>query len=381
MFKWKRTQTETPRPTSSPAATELLDPPGLTESDDLALESFVRVLRALGQHAFDLEHESAISFSQQCEAWARHLLILAPPPIDEPVADDHADGQHDSTRDWPSVLRFVQARRQREQQHVNAALGDLRQGIWAFAQMLGSALIEDQRADNRLKAQIDRLKDAVQGQSAEGLKKEIMLAANSLTALVSERQQVQRLRLEELGARVTDLAGQLKDAKQENVRDGLTQLANRKGFDEFINRMVFMRDVFGESAALLMIDVDRFKRVNDTYGHVAGDDVLKAIADCLVRNFPRKSDLVARYGGEELAVVLPDTSTQNAVRLAERTRQAVAAIQVPHGAQSIGVTISIGVGRLGRTESIQTWLDRTDQALYQAKARGRDQVVSADEVD
>ena len=104
---------------------------------------------------------------------------------------------------------------------------------------------------------------------------------------------------------MTDLAGQLRDAKQENTRDALTQLVNRRGFDEFMNRMVFMRDVFGETAALLMVDVDRSSWSTTRYGHPGGDAVLKALADCLVRNFPRKSDLVARYGGEELAVVLP----------------------------------------------------------------------------
>jgi diguanylate cyclase (GGDEF)-like protein len=205
----------------------------------------------------------------------------------------------------------------------------------------------------------------------------MMLAANNLSALVNERQQAQRHRLEELGARVTDLAGQLREAKQENVRDALTQLINRRGFDEFMNRMVFMRDVFGETASLLMVDVDRFKLVNDRYGHPGGDAVLKALADCLVRNFPRKSDLVARYGGEELAVVLPDTSTANAMRLAERTRQAVREVKVPHSGQTIGVTISIGVAQLGRHESIQSWLERADRALYHAKAQGRDRVSEA----
>jgi diguanylate cyclase (GGDEF)-like protein len=180
---------------------------------------------------------------------------------------------------------------------------------------------------------------------------------------------------------VADLAGQLREAKQENVRDALTQLVNRRGFDEFMNRMVFMRDVFGETAALLMVDVDRFKVVNDTHGHAGGDAVLKALADCLVRNFPRKSDLVARYGGEELVVVLPDTSIQNAMRLADRTRQAVRDLKVPHGGQMVGVTISIGVAQLGRHESVQAWLDRSDKALYQAKAQGRDKVVEAISAD
>jgi hypothetical protein len=135
--------------------------------DDEALDAFARVLRALGQHSFDLEHESAITFSQLCEAWARHLLILAPPPTDGASPRNGVPPRYSDTRDWSTVLRFVQSRRQREQQHVNKALGDLRQGIWAFAQSLGTVLVEDQRVDDRMKAQIDRLKAAVERQSTE----------------------------------------------------------------------------------------------------------------------------------------------------------------------------------------------------------------------
>ncbi len=386
MFKWKRTSTDAPTvlsPTDSVPSTApaFADSHGIAAPDDEALDAFATVLRTLGQHSFDLEHESAITFSQLCEAWARHLLVLAPPPTDGAgQAVDNAP-RYGDTRDWPTVLRFVQSRRQREEQHVGKALGDLRQGIWAFAQSLGTVLIEDQRVDTRMKAQIERLKVAVEKPSTEDLKKEMMAAANSLSEMVGQRQQAQRVRLEQLGARVTDLAGQLRDAKQENVRDALTQLTNRKGFDEFMNRMVFMRDVFGEAAALLLVDADHFKRVNDRYGHPAGDAVLKALSDCLVRNFPRKSDMVARYGGEEFAVVLPDTSPQNAVRLAERTRMAVSQLEVVHGAHTIAITISVGVSQLGRHESAQSWLERTDQALYQAKSDGRDRVAAANEGD
>jgi diguanylate cyclase (GGDEF)-like protein len=358
---------------------------------DQALDAFVQVLRALGQYSFDLEQETAISFSQQCEAWSRHLLTLAPPPAadgglavepDEAVvAEAMAADVVDDPREWPSVLRFVLMRRRREQQHVNKALGDLRQSIWAFAQSLGTALVEDQRADNHFKSQIDRLKVALERPSIEELKKEVVSAASSMSRLVTQRQQTQRRRLDELGARVTDLAGQLREAKQENTRDPLTQLVNRKGFDDFLNRMVFMRDVFGEAACMLMIDADRFKGINDTYGHPGGDAVLKAIADCMVRSFPRKSDLVARYGGEEFAIILPDTSAQNARRLAERMLQSIRDLRIPHGSQVITVTVSIGVGQLGRIESVQDWLDRTDQALYRAKVEGRDRVVEARSAD
>jgi diguanylate cyclase len=365
--------TEQTTPAAGPAA-----------PDAAALDAFATVLRTLGQYSFDLEHEGAISFSQQCEAWVRHLLVLSAPPSSSnssDVLDDDAPGVAPGERDWPSVLQFVQARRQREQQHVTQALGELRQGMWAFAQSLGTALVEDQRMDNRMKSQIDHLKVVLERPSMADFTKEMVSAANNLSRLVTERQQAQRQRLEELGARVTDLAGQLRDAKQENIRDSLTQLVNRKGFDEFMSRMVFMRDVFGESAALLIIDADRFKSINDRYGHAGGDAVLKALADCLVRNFPRKSDLVARYGGEEFAVVLPDTSPQNAERLADRTRQAIRELRVDHGGQTMSVTISVGVAQLGRLESVQTWIERADQALYLAKSQGRDRVVNAIDAD
>jgi len=359
------------------------EPPASSASDDAALEAFATVLRALGQYSFDLEHEGAISFSQQCEAWARHLLVLAPPPLpsNDGILADDAPELAAGERDWPSVLQFVQSRRQREQQHVTQALGELRQGMWTFAQSLGTALVEDQRMDNRMKSQIDRLKVVIERPSMADFTKEMMLTANNLSRLVTERQQAQRQRLEELGARVADLAGQLREAKQENIRDALTQLVNRKGFDEFMNRMVFMRDVFGESAVLLMVDADRFKSVNDRYGHPGGDAVLKSLADCLVRTFPRKSDLVARYGGEEFAVVLPDTSPQNAMRLADRTRQAVHDLRIAYGEQVISVSISVGVAQLGRHESVQSWIERADQALYLAKAQGRDRVVNAIDAD
>jgi diguanylate cyclase (GGDEF)-like protein len=127
-----------------------------------------------------------------------------------------------------------------------------------------------------------------------------------------------------------------------------------------------------------MIDVDRFKEVNDQYGHAAGDAVLRAIADCLARNFPRKTDMVARYGGEEMAVVLPTTIVQDAARLADRLLGAIRNLEINYGGQTITVTVSIGISQLGRTETVQDWLNRTDQAMYRAKAQGRNQIAEAE---
>jgi diguanylate cyclase len=352
--------------------------------DDEAIDAFVQVLRATGRHAFDVEHESRTTFSQQCEAWARHILILAPAPVGGPSADAGSPTEdvtsvagRATSRDWSSVVKFVVGRRKREEQHVNKSLSDLRQGMWTFAQSLGNALIEDQESDSQLSTQIERLKVAVERLSPEELKQEIASTAFALSKLVSERQVTQRQRLASLGEQVSVLTGQLLEARQETVRDPLTQLSNRRGFDEFVNRMVFMRDVFAETACLMMVDVDHFKQVNDTHGHAAGDAVLRAIADCMSRNFPRKSDLVARHGGEEFAVILPDTSVQDGKRLAERLLGAIRQLPVQHEGRTITVTVSVGVRQLGRNEAMPDWVQRTDHALYAAKTEGRNRVAEA----
>ena len=406
MWKWRRSNEADVAVLATGDAAENggrngVPPTPLLDNETVAVDAFVAVLRALGQHAFDLDQMSAISFQQQCEAWSRHLLLGTRTPLhmaDGDVADEGAwpcagsDGgvvSADSPggaevgdrapRDWAGVHQFLLQHRHEEQEYVATSLGDLRQGIWAFAQTLGTALVEDHRGDTRVVGQIERLKRAVDASSIEELKREVREAAESISTLVSERQRRQQARLQDLGARVSELVGQLREAKRENVRDGLTQLVNRKGFDDFLSRVVFLRDVFGEQACLLLVDVDHFKRVNDRYGHPAGDAVLQALADGLVRTFPRKSDLVARYGGEEFAVVLPDTSLQNAQRLAARLLAAIGTLPVDHGGKTLKVTVLIGVAQLARFETAQGWLERTDRALYRAKAGGRNRVAAAAE--
>ena len=118
MFKWKRSSTDAspvlspadPAPSTAPYFADAADLPA---PDDEALDAFARVIRSLGQHAFDLEHESSITFSQVCEAWVRHLLILAPPPTDGVPQPDGDTPRYGEARDWASAVRFIETRRQR----------------------------------------------------------------------------------------------------------------------------------------------------------------------------------------------------------------------------------------------------------------------------
>jgi diguanylate cyclase (GGDEF)-like protein len=162
-------------------------------------------------------------------------------------------------------------------------------------------------------------------------------------------------------------------------RDPLTGLKNRRSFDEHLQRIWLQAQRDGRAVAVLMVDVDDFKRYNDTYGHQAGDEALRRIGGAL-REFGRRPlDLAARYGGEEFALIMNDVTVDHASKVAEQLRATVAGLGIPHAAARAAdtVTLSIGVAVvmpvLGR--SVLGLVQLADEALYGAKAAGRNRVV------
>ncbi len=164
-----------------------------------------------------------------------------------------------------------------------------------------------------------------------------------------------------------------REALDAASKDALTGVNNRVTFDNALSREVNVAHRYGSPFTLLCIDIDYFKSVNDGYGHVAGDIILKNIADMIVDSV-RSSDVVFRYGGEEFVVLLSNTHLQGANLLAERIR--VLASQIDHAYQDkiISVTLSVGVAELLRKESSAELFNRADEALYLAKNAGRNAV-------
>jgi diguanylate cyclase (GGDEF)-like protein/PAS domain S-box-containing protein len=188
--------------------------------------------------------------------------------------------------------------------------------------------------------------------------------------------------------RSNQLARELEKANEQLAQlastDALTGLYNRRAFDEQLDLQIRLMTRMGRPISLLVIDLDDFKGYNDRYGHLAGDQALKTMADLLSRKI-RASDIIARYGGEEFVVILPDTTGLAALQLAERLRLAVCA----HPWENDGITISLGAATLTFTEtsSTQQLGERTrlfseaDQALYHSKSSGRDRVTHFFEID
>ncbi|MEO3679531.1 sensor domain-containing diguanylate cyclase [Rheinheimera fenheensis] len=176
---------------------------------------------------------------------------------------------------------------------------------------------------------------------------------------------VSRIELESMNGRL----------KQLTKTDFLTQLFNRGHWEENLIQEFKRLQRYQHKSTLLMCDIDHFKRINDTFGHAAGDVVIQAIADA-VRNNLRSTDIAGRYGGEEYAVLLVDTPLQQAAVLAERLRKSVEALSIPYNGQQLKVTLSLGLAEYdsGMKEHRQ-WIEAADKGLYQSKANGRNQLT------
>ncbi len=167
--------------------------------------------------------------------------------------------------------------------------------------------------------------------------------------------------------------------KQMSVTDALTKLYNRRQFESDFEREYKRAKRYKSELSLAIIDIDFFKKFNDTYGHSCGDYVLKEAAYLMLNNF-RQTDFVFRYGGEEFAVILTETSGENSLIPLERLRKTIEDYSFKFGGEILNVTISIGVSSNTDFKTPQEMFDDADRALYNAKNSGRNMVKSAGEL-
>lgn len=168
-----------------------------------------------------------------------------------------------------------------------------------------------------------------------------------------------------------------EELKRRAATDFLTGVSNRRSFLHRAQEELLRSERYGHSLALLMLDIDRFKSINDTHGHAMGDAVLKAVVAACHQNL-RQVDILGRLGGEEFAALLPQTDQAGALAICERVRQAVANITLPAKEGMVCVTASLGLAELHRGESLDALMRRADTALYRAKGEGRNRTCAFD---
>ena len=195
---------------------------------------------------------------------------------------------------------------------------------------------------------------------------------HAISDLETVSTELQRTKLK-LERKETELQAVLAQAHEVSHTDALTFLPNRRQVMVDLQNAVTFSDRYGTPLTISMLDIDNFKRINDTYGHTSGDEVLRSLAGKL-RQHIRHPDTIGRYGGEEFLIVLPHSTVKAAIEQAQRLCEQVRALPITVGDQTLSMTISIGIAQYKiQKEDWQTFLTRADGALYQAKNKGRDQ--------
>lgn len=199
---------------------------------------------------------------------------------------------------------------------------------------------------------------------------------NVIGHIVHANQNLQS-KLDQAESRLKEQAVEIESHISRSLTDALTGLPNRRDFNVRLEERMSTWQRRREIFSLLMLDVDHFKKLNDTFGHLAGDKVLTALGAAL-RGAVRREDAVARYGGEEFAVLLPNTSLEQATLVAQKVREAVANVSVEHDGQQIAITVSGGLASIQAEERAETLIHRADEALYAAKRAGRNRTFVHD---
>jgi diguanylate cyclase (GGDEF)-like protein len=203
---------------------------------------------------------------------------------------------------------------------------------------------------------------------------EPLVAPSELEAVTAELQKTKRI----LTVKETELKAVLAQADEVSHTDALTFLPNRRQIIKDLQEEVIFSERYGTPLSISMLDIDHFKKINDTYGHTVGDEVLRTLASEL-RDHIRYPDTIGRYGGEEFLIVLPHSTFNAAAEQAERLCSYVRSLLIKSGEQQIAVTVSIGVAQYKiHKEDWEALLRRADAALYQAKNGGRDRWVVAE---
>ena len=341
--------------------------PGGTEANlDGALDTVSGMLRTMGAESFAINDEvDTIDFEALCAAFARHVENGAAVPAWE-IPQDPA-----GRRAWNRIRRFFTDRRKAETRFVTERLHDYRGIVEDLVSGLRNVVQRDQKTEDTICQRLEFVQEAVEAGDLARIRDSVAETVRKVEETFAEQKQEYEQRLNELNERMASLRQDLVDAREEMQRDSLTDAFNRGAFDKAIQRNVNMHHVLQQPITLLLIDVDHFKSVNDKFGHAAGDEVLRKLGDCLARSFIRKSDFVARFGGDEFAVILPDTRAAHAARLVESFLRRAEAIRLNSGPDEVLVTCSVGYTEVSDEDTVEALVARADEALYKAKSAGR----------
>lgn len=346
------------------------------------------------------ELSSRLQESENRES-AYQTIVLTLLVLLKDFAMDIAEIQTDRYRD--SLDRFAEPLREREtpkrllsrfdrqksiitsfiadhKQYFEERETELRHIIDLLTRAMVSVNVENDAYHRKILEQSEKMEQITRLDDIRKIKSALEKEVQTLRETVRHKQVGEQARIESLAGQVKILRQELELAKEESLRDGLTGTYNRRAFDDHLQSLVERNLLQRQDFALLVLDIDDFKKVNDTYGHPVGDRVILAVANTC-NQMVRSDDFLARYGGEEFVIVLPGASRRNAAKKAKQICNTIHATQytLDQSAtnETLALTVSIGVTAFKRGDTATTVIERADQALYKAKNSGKNCVISA----
>ena len=323
----------------------------------------------------------------------------------EQLKEDFSHGV--TTEDLPKALKLIaelistmRSNVHREQKEFERFLKTLNGRLEEVDQYLQNSLIEYQLSyqngldlDDAVKEQVKSIGDSVSSiDNIEDMQNAVQSHLDKIlthidlhrnkeserVAQVEEKNQQLSDQLKQLETESGKLRQQVLDSKNRALIDQLTQLPNRMAYDERMQQEFARWKRYNSTLILMVWDIDFFKKVNDTYGHQAGDKVLKVVANLLQKNL-RETDFISRFGGEEFVGLMPETTLGGGFKIAEKVRHSIEQLEFHYRGSKVKVTISCGISLFWENDTPETAFNRADKALYQAKDEGRNRCVIAKE--
>ena len=339
------------------------------EKKDFFLSAIQALLQFINDFALDIEELKSDTFKQQLGELEAEFVQN--PKLKKTVS---AFRKHRKR-----IGRFID----RQNRYLTEREKELKDIIDLLAKAMVTLDTDNQQYHQRIYRQSEKIEQFTLLDDIKKLKQALILEIDNIRKTVRAKQDRDSKQLKSLSKQVSTLNLELRKARVDSVTDGLTGVFNRKALDQHLDSLVEQNTRTPAAFALLMVDIDGFKAINDAYGHPTGDRVLLALAQ-KCQGLIRNDDFIARYGGEEFVIVLPNASLTNATKKAQRICASVGdtryALNDNKDVHILNITVSIGISVYQNGDTAEAVIARADRALYLAKKSGKNRVVSQKEL-